>query len=106
MPHFRASARVILLHAEAPPKPAMTQPCNGCGVCCASEPCPLGIWISRRRRGACRALQWSESQTRYRCGAVDSPARYLPWLPAALTRRLALRWIAAAGGCDSDLVVG
>ena len=37
------------------------------------------------------------------CGVVDEPDRWLPWLPAALARRLALRWIAAADGCDSDL---
>ena len=98
MPH-----RVIHIHAQAPAKPAEGLACNGCGVCCAAAPCPLGIWVSRRVRGACAALEWSAEQTRYRCGVVTEPARWLPWVPAALARRWVLRWIAAADGCDSDL---
>jgi hypothetical protein len=96
------SARVILLRPEAPAKPSSGQPCNGCGVCCAAEPCPAGQVLSRRRHGACRALVWHEADARYRCGLLEEPARWLPWLPAALTLRLARRWIAAGAGCDSD----
>jgi len=95
---------VILLHTEAPPKPAEGQACNGCGVCCAAAPCPVGQILSRRRTGACVALHWAEDAKRYRCGVVDDPGRHLPWLPARWGRRLALRWIAAARGCDSDYV--
>ena len=43
---------VVWLHAEAPPKPAEGAPCNGCGLCCLAEPCPLGVLVSRRRTGA------------------------------------------------------
>jgi hypothetical protein len=95
--------RVILLHPAAPPKPAVGAPCNGCGVCCAAEPCPLGMWLSRRRRGACVALGWDEGVALYRCGALAAPARWLPWLPAAWARALVRRWIAAAKGCDADI---
>lgn len=98
--------RVILLHPAAPAKPAPGAACNGCGVCCTAEPCPLGVWITRRRHGACAALRWHAGEQRYRCGAVDEPRRFLPWLPAAWARRLALRWIASARGCDSDYAVG
>ena len=98
MPH-----RVIHIHAQAPRKPAEGRACNGCGVCCATAPCPLGMWVSRKRVGACKALRWDDAGRHYRCGVVDEPDRWLPWLPAALARRLALRWIAAADGCDSDL---
>jgi hypothetical protein len=101
MPH-----RTILIHAQAPPKPAEGQPCNGCGVCCAAAPCPLGMWVSRRRQGACAALSWDDGQSRYRCGVVAEPQRWLPWLPRGMARRLALRWIAASAGCDSDLQTG
>jgi hypothetical protein len=97
---------VILLHADAPRKPAEGQACNGCGVCCAAAPCPVGQILSRRRTGACVALHWAEGERRYRCGVVDDPARHLPWLPRRWGRRLALRWIAAAKGCDSDYVTG
>ncbi len=98
-----APARVIYLHAAAPAKPAYGQRCNGCGLCCAAAPCPLGMLISRRRQGACVALLWSEAQQRYLCGAVAAPQRHLPWLPAALARWLAWRWISAASGCDADI---
>ena len=97
---------MILLHLQAPPKPEPGRPCNGCGVCCAAAPCPLGIWLSRRRQGACVALSWSEEDGIYRCGALAEPARWLPWLPARANAALARRWIAAAKGCDSDLQIG
>ncbi len=95
--------RTILIHAAAPPKPPMGAACNGCGLCCAHEPCPLGMLLSRRRQGACLALTWDDSQTRYLCGVLAEPRRWLPVLPAAWARRLAHRWIAAAQGCDADI---
>ena len=94
---------VIHLQPDAPAKPALGAPCNGCGLCCAAEPCPLGMLLSRRRRGTCIALFWDAAETRYRCGVITDPRRHLPWLPAAIARRLAHRWIAAARGCDADL---
>jgi hypothetical protein len=98
-----ALPRVILLHPHAPAKPAEGAPCNGCGVCCAAEPCPLGIYLSRRRQGACAALVWDPLQRRYLCGALAQPERWLPWLPARWARGLVKRWIASARGCDSGL---
>jgi hypothetical protein len=95
--------RVILLHPASPPKPAPDAPCNGCGVCCAAEPCPLGQWLSRRRHGACAALHWSDDLARYHCGVLDAPSRWLPLLPAPMARGLTRRWIAAGKGCDCSL---
>ena len=100
--------QVIRLHPAAPPKPAESAPCNGCGVCCAAEPCPIGVLVSGRRTGACSALVWAEGGGLYRCGLVDAPRDVLPRLPrvlAPLVSRLARRWISAASGCDSSLVV-
>jgi len=94
---------VIYLHAEAPPKPATGAPCNGCGLCCAAEPCPLGALLSRRRRGACVALRWSAGERRYLCGALAQPAEWLPWLPEHWARHLVRRWIAAGQACDAEL---
>lgn len=91
MPH-----RVILLHADAPPKPAVGEACNGCGVCCAAEPCPLGMLLSRRLRGACSALQWDETGQRYRCGAFGG----------RLPKAWVARWIGAGRGCDCTLDTG
>jgi hypothetical protein len=89
---------VIHLHVQAPAKPPAGQPCNGCGACCATEPCPLGAVMSRRRSGACVALEWSETDARYQCGLMRKAAA--TGRPAL---RLVARWIAAGKGCDAEL---
>lgn len=102
------SPQVIRLHHAAPAKPAESAPCNGCGVCCAAEPCPVGVLVSGRFSGPCAALRWNDPAGVYRCGMVSQPTAVLRWLPALLApvaSRLARRWISAASGCDSDLVV-
>lgn len=110
-----SSGRVIYIQPGAPLKPPEGAPCNGCGVCCLLEPCPLGTLLSGRRRGACVAVQWDAAARRYHCAAVTAPMdvvkRILPdWLHAAspaggaLLSRLAPRWIAAGKGCDSSVL--
>jgi hypothetical protein len=99
---------VIRLRAQAPAMPAAGAACNGCGVCCAWAPCPLGIVVSGRRTGRCRALRWDRQHLIYRCAMVASPRRVWPWWPGwaeGLLRRLARRWISASSGCDADLAV-
>lgn len=98
--------QVIHIHSEAPPQPELGAPCNGCGLCCLAEPCPLGQVISRKRMGACDALRWSHMDQIYRCGVLnDTEALLGPrWRWAApLLRRLGRRWIAAGAGCDASL---
>jgi len=106
--------QIIHIQPAAPPKPALGQPCNGCGICCLVEPCPLGQLLSHRRRGACAALRWEDSSGLYRCGAILSPdevlraalpGRRLPALLLPVLRRLAGRWIAVGRGCDCSLEV-
>lgn len=102
------AGQVIHIEPAAPAKPALGAPCNGCGVCCLAEPCPLGRVISRKRVGACEALRWDGTLKIYRCGAITDAAGVLGerWAFAApLLRRLARRWIAAGGGCDADMEV-
>lgn len=102
--------QLILIHPAAPPKPVVGMPCNGCGVCCLIEPCPLGAVLTARRHGACVALRWKDEGQYYRCGVVtdseDVLRKFLPCL-ARLLARLAGRWIAAGTGCDCrvELVV-
>jgi len=95
--------QVIWVHPAAPTKPALGQPCNGCGVCCLAEPCPVGMVLSRRCKGACVALRWSEASQRYVCGALVYPREtwglwsYLPGLRGWVSRA-----IAAGKGCDAS----
>ena len=101
-------AAVIHLHIDAPAKPAVGAACNGCGVCCAWQPCPLGVLVSGRRHGMCSALRWDDGSSSYRCAMVQVPESAWPALPGVLRpalRRLARRWIAAGAGCDCDVEV-
>jgi hypothetical protein len=98
-------SQVIYIHAGAPAKSESGTACNGCGVCCLAEPCPVGMVVSRKRRGACSALAWVEAQQRYRCGMMSvgqTWPRSLRWLSAPLQRWMQ-RFIAAGVGCDSDV---
>ena len=102
------SRQVIRLHPAAPAKPPEAAPCNGCGVCCAAEPCPIGVLVSGRLTGSCAALSWNDDAGLYRCGLVSAPGEVLRWLPgivAPTVSRLARRWISSSSGCDSRLVV-
>jgi hypothetical protein len=117
---------VILIHPEAPAKPPLGAPCNGCGVCCLAEPCPVGVLVSRRRTGACTALRWSNSEGRYHCGLMIwgnpasvsaandwpdgkkvgfAPHRAAHALFASLWHRWVRRIISAGSGCDASLEV-
>ncbi|MDB5820816.1 MAG: hypothetical protein JWQ11_4456 [Rhizobacter sp.] len=101
--------RIIHIQPDAPPKPPAGAACNGCGVCCLSEPCPVGMLVSRSRSGACKALRWSDGARLYRCGMVSEPQAVLGLRSALLARmiaRLARRWISAGTGCDADYIVG
>jgi len=110
------SRYTIHIHPLAPAKTEVGADCNGCGVCCLFAPCPLGMLLSRRRSGACAVLRWDDALSHYRCGAIVSSQEVLtqamppvlrgmaPVL-APLLGRVALRWIAAGTGCDSDLEV-
>jgi len=103
----------IRIHPAAPSKPTLNAPCNGCGVCCLLEPCPVGVLLSGQRRGACAALHWDTATSIYRCGAITQPQQVLtarlpqilhgliPVLGWALGRS-APRWVAAGMGCDCD----
>ena len=96
------AAPVVWLQPDAPAKPPEGAACNGCGLCCLAEPCPLGMLVSRRLRGSCVALRWSDAQQRYLCAMVADPGGATgitrPWAVGALAW-LARRWIAAGSGC-------
>jgi Fe-S-cluster-containing hydrogenase component 2 len=91
----RVNVQPTHIRRAAPAKPAWGEKCNGCGVCCLAEPCPLGLLASRRRRGACAAVEWDGQ--RYRCGLLRRTPR---WARSAVAR-----WIGAGRGCDSSAEV-
>lgn len=95
--------KIIHLHRQAPDKPTEGQTCNGCGVCCALETCPIARLLFSRQVGPCPALTWSVADTRYQCGLLISPGKFLSWLPKTAEKiagRLFARSIAAGKGCD------
>lgn len=67
--------------AHAPEKPAFGSPCNGCGFCCAAEPCGVARqFVPGAIDGApCPAMEFGHG--RFRCGMVRRPGHYLG-LPA------------------------
>lgn len=100
------TSTVVWIQPQAPAKPPEGAPCNGCGLCCLVEPCPLGVLVSRRRSGPCVALRWSDSDQLYRCGMVSDPGSVVgttrPQFVRAISA-LARRWIASGVGCDARL---
>ena len=97
--------QTITINVKAPHKPALGQACNGCGVCCAAEPCPVSLALLWPHQAPCRALIWSETEYRYLCGMVSHPSQFLRWLPSRFNlaaSRLFKRWIAADTVCDAD----
>lgn len=99
----------IELHADAPAKPRTGSPCNGCGVCCAAEPCPVARLFLFQFAGRCRALVWNDASSRYRCGMAAAPHRHSRLIPQALApaaARFFASRIAAGSGCDADIEVG
>lgn len=97
------SRTVLMLHALAPPKPAVGAACNGCGVCCAMELCPLAMVLHGKQQGPCPRLQWSDAEQRYFCGLL-ADARESTSLWRAVRQAWVRRWIGAGTGCDCTLV--
>ena len=95
--------KIIELHALAPDKPDCGVRCNGCGVCCAVEPCPVGHIYLFQFRGKCRALLWQDEASRYVCGMVVCPDHYMSLIPERWREHFGKFFasrIAAGAGCD------
>jgi hypothetical protein len=92
------SNRSIPIYQDAPIKPAYGATCNGCGICCLDELCPIAIVRYRRRKGPCPQLSWVPELQHYRCQWLVSASS--PWL-----RWWVQRAIFAGKGCDSTAEV-
>lgn len=95
--------QLIELHHLAPDKPDYSARCNGCGVCCAVEPCPVAHLLLLQLKGKCRALLWQDEASRYVCGLVVHPDRYARLIPQSLRGSIGSFFasrIAVGAGCD------
>lgn len=62
--------------SEGPPKkPPEGQACNGCGLCCALQPCPIAVELLQAVERPCPALEFGDG--RFWCGLARTPSRYL-----------------------------
>jgi hypothetical protein len=98
--------QTIELHEQAPPKPDFGAPCNRCGVCCATKPCPVAYLYMLQFKGRCKALLWQEDVTGYACGMVLQPDVYSRLIPKTLRLRMGRFFasrIAAGKGCDAKI---
>ena len=87
-------------------KPAYGDPCNGCGLCCLAEPCPIAKEILGQSEGACKALVFDDG--RYWCDLVRGNAHlYVNSLAGKdwagnIYGKMLLKSGGWSGICDSD----
>jgi hypothetical protein len=95
----------IRIYRNAPVKPQLGDPCNGCGICCLAEPCPISQLLFLKKSGQCPAVVWQHQNSRYECGMIITPSqhhRLIPFWADQLLIIIFKRWIAAGKGCDSS----
>jgi len=81
--------------ALAQRKPKFTEPCNGCGFCCASSVCEVGLKLHGNTQAPCQLMRWREG--RFFCGAIDIADEMGVIEGFALRVKLAIGF-----GCDSE----
>ena len=88
-----------------PRKPVCGSPCNGCGYCCAEEPCAIAREHipNHPGEGACVALE--REGDRFVCRMIRRPSPYMQlpndWADAYLGAQFA-EALGAGKGCDAD----
>lgn len=90
-------------------KPAIGEPCNGCGLCCKVQVCRNGAYVlglvdilGDTVPGPCPALI-SKNDGSFTCGVVDNPHKYIKnrknYTAKALSNNFKIL-IGAGTGCD------
>lgn len=93
------------LGQRMPVKPAKGSACNGCGYCCAEEPCGVARKFipDYTAEGPCLALEWVEG--RFACGMIRRPSHYMrlpnDWADGVLSVMIADA-LGAGTGCDAE----
>ena len=88
--------------AGPPRKPPEGDACNGCGLCCAVQLCPLAVEFIPGAAAPCPAMEFADS--RFWCGLVRRPSRYLG-IPASgdrLIRAMVHTALSIGEGCDAS----
>ena len=92
-----------------PEYPGTGNPCNGCGLCCLAEPCPVSLELFGQS-SQCPALEFDGG--RFRCALMTNPGDYgaIPEgvLSLDLDHEMAAssyyrQLIGAGMGCDSEI---
>jgi hypothetical protein len=98
----RAERRAMVVAAGPPKKPHEGAVCNGCGLCCAVQLCPLAIEFIPDAAAPCPAMEFAEG--RFWCGLARRPSRYLD-TPASgdrLIRGMVFTALSIGEGCDAS----
>ena len=87
----------------APEKPQEGAPCNGCGLCCAAEPCGLAVELLGATAGPCPAMEFVDG--RFWCGLVRNPSTYLDTLAFGdhMLGAIFAQALGVGRGCDSTM---
>lgn len=90
-------------------KPKIGEPCNGCGLCCLSQPCKNGAYILGLVKnlgddtypGKCPAIIQKHSGE-YLCGIILNPNKYIKnsKYPAKIKSKYFAILIGSGIGCD------
>ena len=103
---FEMDADDALMAAEperAPEYPGFRSPCNGCGLCCAAEPCDVARQFLGATQGPCPALEFEGG--RFWCGVIRRLSHYLskPLFGDGMVREILGDLLGIGQGCDSSV---
>ena len=88
--------------AGPPKKPPEGTACNGCGLCCAVQLCPLAVEFIVDAAAPCPAMEFADG--RFWCGLARRPSRYfgIPVSGTRLIRALVHAELSIGEGCDAS----
>lgn len=88
--------------AGPPRKPPEGAACNGCGLCCAVQLCPLALEFLDAAAAPCPAMEFADG--RFWCGLARRPSRYfgVPAFSNRMLRPMVHEALSIGEGCDAS----